>query len=144
MECRACRYRAGFLPGGGTDGAVITMSAILASPAVLRPPHRTAAPVHAPQPWLVGPWFDLAFVANVGWPLIVGAIVAWGPEFQTGVTFWQLYFVSTPHRWITILIVLLDRSRAGNRHLLFLAIAAAVLLICATVQLTTGTLTCLL
>jgi len=92
----------------------------------------------------VGPWFDLLLVANIAWPLVL--LTQWGDGLagRDGLQFWQIYYVTTPHRWITILIVLLDRSRVGNRQLLFIAIAAAVVAVCATVQITTGTLTCLL
>ena len=42
-----------------------------------------------------------------------------------GLQFWQLYYVTTPHRWITLLIVFLDRERFGQRRGTFLGVAAA-------------------
>jgi hypothetical protein len=65
----------------------------------------------APRGWLVGPWFDALFVANVAWPLVVLAQVGEGFGGRDGVSFWQVYWVTTPHRWITLLIVFLDRGR---------------------------------
>jgi hypothetical protein len=63
---------------------------------------------------------------------------------QEGLQFWQIYYVTTPHRWVTLLIVLVDRKRIGNRQTLFFLIAAAVVALCATVRIATGALTCLL
>lgn len=109
-------------------------------------PAECSPPLTAPcgQRWLVGPWFDLLFVANVGWPLIV--LWQWGDEFEgrAGVLFWQVYFVTTPHRWITLGLVFLDRERFRQRRGAFLGIAAAAVVICGGVRLATGTLTCLL
>jgi hypothetical protein len=94
--------------------------------------------------WLVGPWFDMLLVANVAWPLVL--LTQFGDGFggQEGLQFWQIYYVTTPHRWITLLIVLLDRKRIGNRITLFIIIAAAVVALCAAVRIATGALTCLL
>jgi hypothetical protein len=94
--------------------------------------------------WLVGPWFDLLLIANVAWPLVLLTQFGEGFSGRDGLQFWQIYYVTTPHRWITLLIVLLDQNRVGNRQMLFLGIAGVVLAACATVQITTGTLTCLL
>ena len=63
---------------------------------------------------------------------------------REGLQFWQIYFVTTPHRWITLALVFLDRERLGQRSFAFLAIAAATIFVCLGVRLTTGTLTCLL
>lgn len=63
---------------------------------------------------------------------------------REGLQFWQIYFVTTPHRWITLALVFLDRERFGQRRFAFLAIAAAAIVVCLGVRLTTGTLTCLL
>jgi hypothetical protein len=94
--------------------------------------------------WLVGPWFDLIFVANVAWPLLLLAEFGDGFLGRTGLQFWQVYYVTTPHRWITLLIVFLDRERFGRHRGLFLGLAAAAVAVCLGVRLTTGALTCLL
>ncbi len=63
---------------------------------------------------------------------------------REGLQFWQIYFVTTPHRWITLALVFLDRERFGQRRFLFLALAAGAIIFCLGVRLTTGALTCLL
>ncbi len=94
--------------------------------------------------WLVGPWFDSLLIANVAWPLLV--LVQWDAFFDSsaGLQFWQLYYITTPHRWITLGLVFLDRERFRHRAVLFLGIAAIVVLVCLGVRFSTGTLTCLL
>jgi hypothetical protein len=63
---------------------------------------------------------------------------------RAGLQFWQIYFITTPHRWITLGLVFFDRERFGERRIAFVAIAVAVIIVCLGVRLTTGTLTCLL
>ena len=94
--------------------------------------------------WLLGPWYDALLIANVGWPLLL--LLQWGEGFdgREGVQFWQIYFLTTPHRWITLGLVFFDRQRMRERGGLFLAIAAVVVVLCLGTQLTTGTLMCLL
>jgi hypothetical protein len=94
--------------------------------------------------WLFGPWLDAFFVANLAWPLL--ALVPVGDAFvgQPGLQFWQLYYVTTPHRWVTLLLVFLDRERFRSRRAAFLCVAAGVVAVCLGVRLTTGALTCLL
>lgn len=105
-----------------------------------------AAPIKsaAPSGWLLSPWLDALLVANVAWPLLL--LVQWSDGFSghAGVAFWQLYFITTPHRWITLALVFLDRDRLSQRWPAFLAVAAAVVVVCLGVRLSTGTLTCLL
>jgi hypothetical protein len=93
---------------------------------------------------LVGPWFDALLIANVAWPLLVLAQVGEGFSGQDGLRFWQVYFITTPHRWITLALVFLDRERFGERRLAFLGVAAALAAVAIGVRISTGTLTCLL
>jgi len=109
----------------------------------------STSPVESDHPasrtgWLAGPWFDLFLIANLGWPLAV--LIQMEPGFggQSGLQFWQVYYVTTPHRWITLALVFLDRDRLGQRKATFVGIAAVVILICLGVRLGTGGLTCLL
>jgi hypothetical protein len=94
--------------------------------------------------WLVGPWFDVFFVANLAWPLLVLAQVGDGFTGRAGLQFWQIYYVTTPHRWITLALVFLDRERFNQRRRTFLGVAACVVVVCLGVRLMTGALTCLL
>lgn len=102
------------------------------------------APQNPSRIWLVAPWFDLLFIANLAWPLILVAQFPDGFAGRAGVQFWQLYFITTPHRWITLVLVFFDRDRFAARRWLFLGIAAAIIAVCLGVRITTGTLTCLL
>lgn len=94
--------------------------------------------------WILGPFADLFFVANVLWPVLLLVQFRPGFEGQTGVLFWQLYFITTPHRWITLVIVLLDRNVFRRRKTAFLGLAGFFIAACVGIRLTTGTLTCLL
>jgi hypothetical protein len=107
---------------------------------------QAALPKSAPRSsgWLVGPWFDALLIANVAWPLLLLWQAGEGFSGREGVQFWQLYFITTPHRWITLALVFLDRQRFAQRQSAFVTLAAAVAFVCIGVRLTTGALTCLL
>ena len=94
--------------------------------------------------WLISPAFDLFMVANVAWPLFL--LLQFRDDFvgRAGLQFWQVYFVTTPHRWITLALVFLDRERFRQRRWLFVGILICAIAVCTTVRLTTGALTCLL
>jgi hypothetical protein len=94
--------------------------------------------------WLVSPGFDLLLIANVCWPLLVLIEVLGGMPAGEGVRFWQVYFVTTPHRWITLALVFLDRDRLKERPVAFPLLALLALVVCGGVWLATGALTCLL
>jgi hypothetical protein len=102
------------------------------------------APPGATPGWLFSPWIDALGIANIAWPLYVLAQTGDGFSGQAGLHFWQIYFVTTPHRWITLFIVFLDRERLQRHRGLFLGIASGVVLLCLGLRLTTGALTCLL
>ena len=61
------------------------MSAITAE---RRAPSASSGKVGAAPGWLVGPWFDALFIANVAWPLLVLAFVgeAQGQTFDAVIT----------------------------------------------------------
>jgi hypothetical protein len=105
-------------------------------PATARP-----APTRA---WLVGPAFDALFLANLAWPLVLLLQLVWGLDAQEGLRFWQLYFITTPHRWITLPLVFLDHDRFRERPAAFLGVGGAIIAVCLGVRFTTGALTCLL
>jgi hypothetical protein len=92
--------------------------------------------------WLVGPWFDLFCIANIAWPILI--VLSEAFQGLTELQFWQIYFITTPHRWITLFLVFLDRERFRERQKAFLAIAFCVVAVCLSVRLSTGALTCLL
>jgi hypothetical protein len=90
----------------------------------------------AVKPWLIGPWFDLLFVANIAWPALT-LVALTGPDWVFGpLSAVQVYFLSTPHRWITLALVLLDRDRFwkepakfGGLALLFIALGVVLVTI---------------
>jgi hypothetical protein len=92
--------------------------------------------------WLVSPRFDLLFLANLAWPvLLVPGLVA---DDRAGpVPFAQLYFLTTPHRWITLFLVAADPERRGGRTWLFAGILALVAAAIVTLQLSSDALICL-
>lgn len=106
---------------------------------------RVEAPLRRPaRTWLFGGWIDLLFIANIAWPTVL--LFSWwgGTESQSMVLFWQVYFVTTPHRWVTLALVFCDGRRFRERSGTFLGLAVGVSLLCLGMQLSTGALTCLL
>ena len=102
-----------------------------------------AAPLKATG-WIVAPWIDLLFLANLAWPALL-LLEGWGGlDAHDGLQFWQVYFVTTPHRWITLALVFVDRRQFVQRPLTYVGLACVVTILCLTVRATTGTLTCLL
>jgi hypothetical protein len=101
----------------------------------------TAPAAQPGRGWIVSPAFDLLFLANLGWSLLLlpGAASRAG----TAVDFWTLYFLSLPHRWITLVLVIADpdRREGRGRKLTLVALLAAVLVIGAAAA--TDTLLCL-
>src|SRR5262249_12098366 len=91
--------------------------------------------------WIVSPAYDLFFIANLAWPLPLLP----GPSghSETVVDFWQVYFLTLPHRWITLILVVLDPDRRGPSGLFLAAIAAVILLVVVGVRLGTSGFTCL-
>ena len=111
----------------------------------------TPAPLVSPPPqpasaaagWIVSPAFDLLFLANLGWLLLLipGIALADG---SVHTEFWQLYFLTTPHRWLTLILVASDPDRRVGRHRLFLGFAVVAALLVGAIWGFTGSLTCLL
>jgi hypothetical protein len=99
------------------------------------------APVVAGRGWIVSPVFDLVFLANVGWVLLLlpGLVT----RTDTAIDFWQLYFLTLPHRWITLILVALDPDRRGQRTRLLVAIAVVAALVVTGAYLGTGAFLCL-
>src|SRR5687767_6967580 len=92
--------------------------------------------------WIVSPAFDLLFLANVGWLLaFVPGFVA--DDGTAHVEFWQIYFLTTPHRWITLFLVALDPDRREGRAGLFLSFALLAAVLIGGVYLSTGEFRCL-
>lgn len=88
------------------------MSTTVVSPALTAAPLAPAVASDAPaKTWLVGPWFDLVFLANLAWPLAVAAALFSPLDETNPISLFQIYFLSTPHRWITLVMVFFDSER---------------------------------
>ena len=95
------------------------------------------------QRWIVSPAFDLLFFANIWW--ILGLV----PSFvslrgDTPLEFWQVYFLTTPHRWITLVLVSADPDRRRGRTWLFLLLAGLAGCVVLGTRGITGAFTCLM
>ncbi|QDT09721.1 hypothetical protein [Stieleria marina] len=93
--------------------------------------------------YLFSPLIDWLFVANVLWPLVLLVDWAGGMDAHEGMLFWQIFFVTAPHRWITIVLVSVDHHRSQDRRWLFASLALVILGACLVVQFGTGSLLCL-
>lgn len=93
--------------------------------------------------WIVSPAFDLVFLVNAYWPLLLlpGLYPLTG---GSEIDFWQVYFLTTPHRWITLLLVALDPDRRGGRGSWFLALAMLAAALVTAAWIGFETLACLL
>lgn len=91
--------------------------------------------------WVVSPAFDLFFLANLAWPLLLLPGVV--SRTDTAVDFWQVYFLTLPHRWLTLGLVLLDRDRREGISTRLIVVALAALGLIGGVWAVTGSLTCL-
>ena len=101
------------------------MSTSLAAPAS----PTALAPAKAVKSWLVSPWFDLLFLANLAWP--IAALVYFVQPFDAGdsLSLFQVYFLSTPHRWITLVLVFCDSERFWKEPLKFGGLGVALVLL---------------
>src|SRR5438128_1596973 len=93
---------------------VMPVAAPSAPPMVSAPPARS--------PWLVNRWFDLLLISNCIWPLYALLASLGIHALTTSLSFWGLYLLATPHRWITLTLVFLDRERFDQRRLAYLSI----------------------
>jgi hypothetical protein len=79
--------------------------------------------------WLVGPWFDLVFMANLAWPIVV--LLDFLRPVNDGtidlLSLFQVYFLSTPHRWITLVLVFCDSERFWKEPLRFGGLGALLI-----------------
>ena len=62
--------------------------------------------------WIRSAPYDLLFVANVAWPLLL--IPGLSSSSETAIDFWQVYFLTLPHRWLTLFLVAIDPDRRVN------------------------------
>jgi len=99
------------------------------------------APAAASRGWIVSPVFDLVFLANLGWPLLL--LPGLATRTDTAIDFWQIYFLTLPHRWITLILVTLDPDRRGRHTRLLAAIAVLAAVVVVGAFVGTGAFLCL-
>ncbi len=102
-----------------------------------------AAAQTAKLPYLLGPWLDLIFLANLYWPALFMVAHLGGTEVEGRLLFWQVYFITAPHRWITLLLVACDRHKTHGREGRFLGLTSVIILVCLLWQAGSSTLLCL-
>jgi hypothetical protein len=100
-----------------------------ATEADARPAQATEKP--KAKSWLFNPWLDLLVIANVFWPLLIFTLFLGGATASLRLNFWMIYFLSTPHRWITLVLVFFDPDRYRQHARSFVGIAAGCTLLCA-------------
>ncbi len=92
--------------------------------------------------WIVSARFDLLFLANLGWLiLVIPGLLA--DDRTLTLEFWQIYYLTTPHRWITLGLVLFDPDRRAGRLPHLLALLALVAVVVPSVYVITGSFLCL-
>ncbi len=98
-----------------------------------------------PAGWIVSPAFDLCFVINLWW-IVVAALPeqSAGVAQQSSLAFWQVYFITTPHRWITLLLVATDPDKRQDCTGLFLILAVVAAFVVGGARLTLGGFACLI
>ena len=107
-----------------------------------QPVANTLSAAARPAPgFLLSPIADLLFVANIAWPLVVWFTMSYGGTVANqALGFLLVYFVILPHRWITLPLVFLDKSKFQQRPRAFVGILAVVVATICAVQLTMATL----
>jgi hypothetical protein len=108
-------------------------------------PARSLAPDEPTPPsgWIVSARHDLALFANLAWVLAWLVFIAPADTFPR-VEFWQIYFLTTPHRWLTLVLVAVDPDRRAGRSTTFVGIALAIAAVTAVATVASVPLLCLL
>lgn len=72
--------------------------------------------------FLTGPAWDLAFVINAPWVLFAVAHVLFLQGLMPDVDNFRHYYITLPHRFVTIFLVFLDRDQFARRPRTFVAL----------------------
>jgi len=91
--------------------------------------------------WISSPLFDLLFLANVGWVVLL--LPGFASRTDTAVDFWQMYFLTLPHRWITLVLVVLDPDRREGREWVLSGIALLAACVVVGAYVGSGAFLCL-
>lgn len=91
--------------------------------------------------WVVSPAFDLLFLANIAWPLLL--LPGFATSSNTTIDFWQIYYLTLPHRWITLVLVLTDSDRREGRQRALCGVAVMAAIVVLGAYWGTGAFLCL-
>lgn len=92
---------------------------------------------------MLGPVPDLLLICNLWWPIVAVGVWRGGQPAHEELHFLQIYFVTTPHRWLTLALVWGDPRQRRIRGGACMAIAAAAVLVCGGMWFFSGTFLCL-
>lgn len=84
-----------------------------------------SAPAQPRPGWLLGRGLDGVFIANWWWPVLALAFAA-GGWLHSGLSWWQLYLLSAPHRWITLPLVFGEGERVRAQWRRFAAVGTGL------------------
>jgi len=117
-----------------------SVASVLPSPVetVRAPVPVPVRPAKGGKAWLFGPWLDLIFLTNIFWPLVVLAVLFGDTSVNLTISWWRLYFLLTPHRWITLVLVFFDPERFRQHSRTFVGLALASVLFCASAYAVAG------
>ena len=91
--------------------------------------------------WVVSAPFDLLVLANVCWPLLL--LPGFSTNTETSVDFWQVYYLTLPHRWITLFLVFADPDRRADRTWLLVSMSLVSAGVISGAYLGSGAFLCL-
>lgn len=91
--------------------------------------------------WLHSDQFDCLWIANLYWPLLLLVVATF--DGGSTVDFWQLYFISAPHRWLTLLLVGVDKEKRAGIVVKLVVSSTLIALILLVVRGQSGLLLCL-
>ena len=91
--------------------------------------------------WIASGPFDLLLLANVCWPFLL--LPGLSTNTETAIDFWQVYYLTLPHRWITLFLVMADRDRRAHRTWLLVSMALISAGVVAGAYLGSGAFLCL-
>jgi len=110
--------------------SLVTVATQVRPPATGATPPAGTSAAPPSKSWFFNPWLDSLFIANLVWPLLLLAGLS-GIGFATKpISFWMIYIIVTPHRWITLVLVFLDPDRFQQHSRTFLVLAAGAVLVC--------------
>ncbi|QEG39042.1 hypothetical protein UC8_10030 [Roseimaritima ulvae] len=69
--------------------------------------------------------------------------IAGGITTHQSLLFWQIYFITAPHRWITLILVAADHQKYADRKWTFMGFTLVVVAACLCLRLGSGSLICL-